>query len=102
MRPGDEHALRVGRVEVELPGRDVRHARPERRPRAAAVVGHVRPDVSPDVQRVRVRRVEDDRVHRQVGQVAADVQPLLPAVGRRKDVAWPLRRRLGLKPAYEM
>ena len=59
----------------------------------AAVVGHERPDVGADVERVRVRRVEHDRVDRRVRQVAGDVGPALAAVERPEDVPRPARRR---------
>ena len=82
----------VGRVEVELVDRDEREARAERRPVGAAVVAHERPDVGTGVERVRVRRVEDDRVDRRVRQVARDVRPRLAAVERAEDVTRMARR----------
>ena len=69
------------------PGRAARPRRSACRSRAGPSArrrcrSRTRPMSVPGVQRVRVRRVEDERVDRRVRQVAADVRP---ATGRRRS-----------------
>ena len=91
MRACHENAVR--RIEIELVDRDDRESCPQRAPMAAAVIRHETAHVGADVERVRERRVEDDRVDRAVRQVAADVDPPRAGLRRLEDVSGRRGRR---------